>query len=66
MFTNTLHPHKISRKSTWHSSNDLTYQIDYILMPPRFKSSIHAAITRTYPRADINSDPNSIPKKGDL
>ena len=32
------------------------YQIDYILMPQRFKSSINKAGTRTFPGADIGSD----------
>ena len=31
-------------------------QIDYILVPGRFKSSINRAKTRTFPGADINSD----------
>ena len=54
---NTLYPQKNSRKSTWHSPNGLVHnQIDYILMPQRFKSSIHKSSTRTYPGAVINSD----------
>ena len=42
---------------TWHSPNDVVHnQIDYILMPQLFKSSIHKSSTRTYPGAVINSD----------
>ena len=54
---NTLFPHKASRKTTWHSPNNKTHsQIDYILFPSRFKSSINKAKTRTFPGADIGSD----------
>ena len=54
---NTLHPHKKSRKTTWHSPDGLTHnQIDYILTPKRFKSSNNKARTRSYPGADVGSD----------
>ena len=54
---NTLHPHKLSRITTWHAPNVLVHnQIDYILTPPRFKLSINKAKTRTYPGADVDSD----------
>ena len=54
---NTLFPYKKSRCTTWHSPNGEVYnQIDYILTPQRFKSSIIRTSTRTYPGADINSD----------
>ena len=54
---NTLFPHKTSRKTTWHSPDNKTHsQIDYILFPERFKSSINKAKTRTFPGADIGSD----------
>ena len=54
---NTLHPHKPSRTTTWHSPNGLVHnQIDFILTPQRFKSSINKANTRTFPGADIGSD----------
>lgn len=54
---NTLFPHKTSRRMTWHSPNGVTHnQIDYILTPQRFKSSINKAQTRTFPGADVGSD----------
>ena len=54
---NTLYPHKISRRTAWHAPNGMVHnQIDYILTPRRFKSSINKAKTRTYPGADIGSD----------
>ena len=54
---NTLFPHKSSRRKTWHAPNGLVHnQIDFILTPCRFKSSINKAHTRTYPGADIGSD----------
>ena len=54
---NTLYPHKLSRRTTWHAPNGNTHnQIDFILVPKRFKSSVNLAKTRTYPGADIGSD----------
>ena len=54
---NTLFPHKKSRCTTWHSPNgEVHNQIDYILTPQRFKSSIIRTSTRTHPGAEINSD----------
>ena len=54
---NTLFPHKTSRRTTWHAPNGETHnQIDYILAPQKFKSSINKAQTRTFPGADIGSD----------
>ena len=39
---NTIHPQTNSRNSTWHSPNGLVHnQIDYIIMPQWFNSSIH-------------------------
>ena len=47
----------MSRKTTWHSPDGQTHnQIDYILTPQRFKSSIIKTSTRIYPGATINSD----------
>ena len=57
MVANTLHSHKNSRTTTWHSPNGLIHNhIDDILTPHRCKSSIIRSVTRTYPGADINSD----------
>ncbi|XP_076454867.1 uncharacterized protein LOC143289703 [Babylonia areolata] len=54
---NTLHAHKLSRTATWHSPNGQVHnQIDFILTPQRYKSSINKANTRTFPGADIGSD----------
>ncbi|XP_071500074.1 uncharacterized protein [Diadema antillarum] len=54
---NTLHPKNWSRTVTWHSPNGQVHnQIDFILVPQRFKSSINKANTRTFPGADIGSD----------
>ena len=54
---NNLHPQKDSRKATWHSPNGHTHnQIDFILIPQRFKSSIHKSSTRSYPGPVINID----------
>ena len=58
----TLFPHKISRRTTWHSPDPggvTRNQIDYILAPRQFKSSINRAKTRTFPGAEINSDHDS-------
>ena len=57
IIANTLYPHTNSRTTTWHSPDGKTHnQIDYILTPIRFKSSIKQSSTITYPGADINSD----------
>ena len=45
---NTLFPHKKSRCTTWHSPNgEVHNQIDFILTPQRFKSSIIRTSKRT-------------------
>lgn len=54
--TNTFHPHKASRRWTWHSPNGSHHQIDYILVKRRFHTSVNIARTRSFPGADINSD----------
>ena len=57
VLANTLYNHKNSRRTTLHAPNGRTdNQIDYILTPQRFKSSIITTSTRTYPGADIGSD----------
>ena len=57
VLTNTLGPHKLSRRWTWHSPDGKHHnQIDYILVRKRFRSSINIARTRSFPGADIGSD----------
>ena len=57
VLANTLYNHKNSRRTTWYAPNGPTHnQIDYILTPQRFKSSIITTSTITYPGADIDSD----------
>ena len=54
---NTLFTHKISRRTTWHSTDGVTRnQIDYIHVPRRFEYSINIAKSRAFPGADISSD----------
>ena len=54
---NTLFPHKICNRTTWHLPNGATYnQNDYILTAWRFKSSINRAKSRTVRGANTNSD----------
>jgi len=54
---NTLYPHKVSRRTTWHAPNGQVHnQIDFILTQQRFKSSINKAKTRTFPGEDVGSD----------
>ena len=49
--------HENIKSATWHSPNGQTHnQIDFILVPQRFKSSVNKANTRTFPGADIGSD----------
>ena len=57
VLANTLYNHKNSRRITWYAPNGSTHnQIDYILTPRRFKSSIITISIRTYPGTDIGSD----------
>ena len=54
---NTSGPHKPSRRWTWHSpGGDYHNQIDYIMVKPRFQSSVNIAKTRSFPGADMGSD----------
>ena len=54
---NTLGKHKISRKMTCYSpDNKYHNQIDYIMVPKRFRAGVNIAHTRTFPGADIGSD----------
>ena len=57
ILANTLGPHKVSRRVTWHSPNGEHHnQIDYIMVKRRFRSTINIAKTRSFPGADIGSD----------
>lgn len=57
LVSNTLHPHKASRRATWHSPDGRTHnQIDFILVSNRFSSGIIGRRTRSFPGADIDSD----------
>ena len=55
--TNTLYPHKPSRRTTWHSPDGVNHnQIDYIWMTKRFQTGVVTNKTRTFPGADVGSD----------
>ena len=57
VLTNTLGPHKPSRRWTWHSPDGKHHnQIDYILAKKRFRSVVNIHRTRSFPGADIGSD----------
>ena len=54
--TNTLGPHKPSRRWTCHSPDKKHHnQIDYILVKKRFRSGANIHRTRSFPGADIGS-----------
>ncbi|XP_068671034.1 uncharacterized protein [Montipora foliosa] len=56
VIANTLGKHKKSRTMTWHHPDGVNHgQIDYILVPNRFKSSVYTGRTRTFPRPDVAS-----------
>ena len=55
--TNTLGPHKPTRRWTWHSPDGKHHnQIEYILVKKRFRSGVNIHRTRSFPGADIGSD----------
>ena len=57
VLTNTLGPHKPSRRWTWHSPDGKHHnQIDYILVKKRFRLGVNIHRTRSLPGADIGSD----------
>ena len=50
VLTNTLGPHKPSRRWTWHSPDGKHHnQIDYILVKKRFRSGVNIHRTRSFP-----------------
>ena len=57
VLTNTLGPHKPSRRWTWHSQDGKHHnQIDYILVKKHFRSGVNIHKTRSFPGADIGCD----------
>ena len=53
----TLYPYRLSRTATWHASHGQIHnQVDLILTPQPFKSSIKKANARSFPGTDIGSD----------
>ena len=57
MLANTFGRHKASRRWTWHSPNGQHHnQIDYILARKRLRLGVDRARTRSFPRADTESD----------
>ena len=47
----------LSRTATWHSPHGQVHnQIDFILTPQRFNSSMSKANTRSFPGADDGND----------
>ena len=57
IIANTLHDHKASRTTSWHSPDGVTHnQIDFILVSKKHQSGINRARTRTYNKPDIGSD----------
>ena len=61
VFTNTLYPHKLSRRWTWTSPNgSIKNQIDYILIQKKYVSSVQTNKTRSFPGAVVGSDHNLV------
>ena len=57
VLTNTLGPHRPSRRWTWHSPDGKQHNhIDYILVRRCFQSGVNIQRTRIFPGADIESD----------
>ncbi|KAM3618108.1 uncharacterized protein V6R79_015669 [Siganus canaliculatus] len=50
LLVNTLGPHKVSRRWTWHrSSGEYHNQIDYIIVKKRFRSNVNTGRTCRFP-----------------
>ena len=57
VLTNTLGPHKPSRRWTWHSPDGKHHNhTDYILVKKQYRSRVNIHRTRSFPEADIGSD----------
>ena len=57
VLTNTLDPHKPSRRRTWQNPDQKHFnQIDYILARKHFESGVNIHRTRSFPEADVGSD----------
>ena len=57
VLTNTLWPHKPSRRSTWDRLDGKhNNQVNYILLRKRFQSEVSSHKTRNFPEADIGRD----------
>ena len=57
VLTNTIGPHKPSRRWTWHIPDWKHHnQLDYILVKKRFRSGVNIHRTGSFPGADIGSD----------
>ena len=64
VLTNTLGPHKPSRRWVWHSPDGKhRNQTDYILVMKFFVQELTSTKTRTFPEADIGSDHDLVMKE---
>ena len=56
VLANTFGVHTKARTHTYHSPLGIPHQIDYILVPKRYRSSINTSKTHAFPGADCGSD----------
>ena len=56
ILANTFGHHSSSRTNTYHSPLGLKHQIDYILVPARYRSGVNVSKTHSFPGADCGSD----------
>ncbi|KAL8572978.1 hypothetical protein ACOMHN_013954 [Nucella lapillus] len=52
--------YKASRRWTRHAPNGQNHQTDYTLVRRRYKSGVNRKKTRTFPAADVGSDPDLV------